>query len=106
MLFNNETLRFIIQQAGLLIEYIGLAMVVVFVFWSLWNVLKKDLTMEHVRHHLAKRIIFGLEFIIAADILLATVATDFQQILQLGAIVLIRVVLGYSLRQEAKDMKK
>lgn len=105
-MLNNELVRFIIQQVGLLIEYIGLAMVVVFVFISLWNTVKKEYTMEHVRHHLAKRVIFGLEFIIAADILLATVATDFEQIVQLGAIVLIRVVLGYSLRQEAKEMKK
>ncbi len=46
--------------------------------------------------------IVASEVVIAADILLATVATDFEQIMRLGGIVIIRVILGYSLRKEAK----
>ena len=54
--------------------------------------------------HLAHRIIFGLEFVIAADILLATVATNMNDIMQLGGIVLIRILLGYGLRKEVYDL--
>lgn len=91
-----------IRHIGLIIEYIGLAIVAWSVFVSLFRVVQSRYTVEHVRRHLAKRIIFGLEFVIAADILLATVTTDFQQILQLGGIVVIRVILGYALRKEAR----
>lgn len=97
----NDYIRLIIENMGLLLEYIGLAIVAGSAFISLYKVMLPKFTTEHVRHHFAKRVIFGLEFVIAADILLATVATDFQQILQLGGIVLIRVVLGYTLRKEA-----
>ncbi|PIR74840.1 MAG: hypothetical protein COU35_00445 [Candidatus Magasanikbacteria bacterium CG10_big_fil_rev_8_21_14_0_10_47_10] len=93
----NEVVRIV----GLIIEYIGLAIVVVSVVLALSKVVLPSYSMESIRRRLAMHIIFGLEFVIAADILLATVATDFQDILHLGGIVVIRVVLGYSLRKEA-----
>tara|TARA_Y100001970_G_scaffold281236_1_gene391585 strand:+ start:78 stop:389 length:312 start_codon:yes stop_codon:yes gene_type:complete len=92
----------IIAFVGRIIEYIGLCIVAGSVFISLYKVLTPKFTIARVRHDLAKRIIFGLEFVIAADILLATVATDFFQIARLGGIVVIRVVLGYALRKEVR----
>ncbi|MFH1947046.1 MAG: DUF1622 domain-containing protein [Candidatus Magasanikbacteria bacterium] len=99
-LLQNSALISIIQVVGILIEYIGLAFVAGAVFIALFKLPTHNFTMDKVRAELTKRIIFGLEFVIAADILLATVATDFSDILRLGGIVLIRVLLGYSLRKE------
>lgn len=92
----------VIRHLGHIIEYIGLGIVVGSVAVSIWKVLQHQYTMGDVRHQLARRIIFGLEFVIAADILLATVAANFDEIIKLGGIVLIRVVLDYSLRKEAQ----
>tara|TARA_B100001964_G_C14035721_1_gene510290 strand:- start:178 stop:489 length:312 start_codon:yes stop_codon:yes gene_type:complete len=92
----------IIEFFGRIIQYVGLFIVIGAVIVSLYNVLTPKYTMEQVRHTLARQIIFGLEFVIAADILLATLATDMFQIGRLGGIVLIRVVLGYALRKEAE----
>jgi uncharacterized membrane protein len=86
--------------SGVMIEYIGLLFIVIFLVTSFIRLAMKKYTMEHVRMHLAKKIMFGLEIIIAGDILLATVATDMADIMRLGGIVLIRVVLGYALRKE------
>lgn len=91
----------IVRHVGMVLEYTGLAIVAGSALLSLIKVLQPSLTMEHVRRHLAKRIIFGLEFVIAADILLATIAVEFDDIIRLGGIVIIRVVLGYALRKEA-----
>lgn len=82
------------------IEYVGLAIVIVSVVTALVRLPTKKYSMENVREALARKIIFGLEFVIAADILLATVATDFNDILRLGGIVVIRILLGYALRKE------
>lgn len=90
----------IIRSLGLLIEYLGLFFIVVAVFIAIVQLPMKKYKMQDVRASLAKKIIFGLEFVIAADILLATVATDFGDILQLGGIVLVRIMLGYALRKE------
>ncbi len=94
-------LRPFIEYTGATIEYIGIIFVAVSVFIALYNLLAKKHAMEFVRRHLAKRLMLGLEFIIAADILLVTIATNLEQILQLGGIVVIRVMLGYALRKEA-----
>ena len=95
----------IIRYCGWAIEYIGLFIIVISVFIALVKLAMSKYTMEDVRGNLAKKIIFILEFVIAADILLATVATDFDEILQLGGIVVIRILLGYSLRKEITSFK-
>lgn len=96
----TEVVSEIIRHAGFIIEYIGLAFIVGAVILALVKLPTKKYTMEHVRRHLARRTIFGLEFVIIADILLATVANGVEEILFLGGIVVIRVVLGYALRKE------
>ena len=105
-MFYTNVINVIITQVGWIIEYIGLLFVVASVIIALFRLPQKAYTMEHVRAHLAHRIIFGLEFVIAADILLATVATNFEDILRLGGIVLIRILLGYALRKEVFVAKK
>lgn len=90
----------VVFSLGMFIEYIGIFIVVASVVVALNQFLFKGDTRENTRVELAKNIIFGLEFVIAADILLVTVAVSFDQILQLGGIVVIRVLLGYALQRE------
>lgn len=97
----HSVIRLVIEQLGYFIEYVGLTIIVISILVALVKLILPKYSMGHIRHALASRIIFGLEFVIAADILLATVVTDVGQIVQLGGIVLIRVILGYSLRKEA-----
>ncbi len=100
-----EALNFITSYVGLIIQYIGLFIVAISVIIGLAKLPMKEYTVDHVRKHMAARIIFGLEFVIAADILLATVATSYNEILRLGAIVLIRIMLGYVLRKDMAELK-
>ncbi len=97
----HQQIRLIIEQAGFIVEYVGISIVLVSILIALVKVILPRYSMGQVRHQLATRIIFGLEFIIAADIVLAAIIVQSGQTLQLFAIVLIRVVLGYSLRKEA-----
>jgi uncharacterized membrane protein len=48
-------------------------------------------------------IIFGLEFFIAGDVLTTVLDPSIEDITLLGAIVLIRVILGYFLEKEAVE---
>ena len=98
-IFSN-IINIIIKNVGFLVEYIGLIIIVFSVFTALIRLASRKYNMESVRVNLAQKIIFGLEFVIAADIVLATVTVSFMEIVQLGGIVLIRVLLGYSLRKE------
>ena len=58
---------------------------------------------REIRVNCTNRILFGLEFFIVADLILTFTEPGIQEILQLGAIVAIRVVLAYFLEKEATE---
>jgi len=57
---------------------------------------------ETIRFHLGRTLALGLEFTVASDILQTTVAPTRQDILNLGAIVLLRTLLNYFLEREIR----
>lgn len=99
-----ELLSTFVLDFGLFIEYVAIAFIVVSVLIALVSLPLKKYRVETVRRTLARKLIFGLELIIAADVLLVTVAKSFDEILQLGAIVVIRIMLGYALRKEVVEV--
>ena len=101
----NSIIHPAISTIGSVIEYVGFVVVVISVLIALWQLAKRE-SVDIVRTKLARNVIFGLEFVIAADILLATVANSFYEILRLGGIVLIRVLLGYAMHKEVINLKK
>ncbi len=95
----------LISFFGTLIEYLGILTVIVSVFIAIFQLINKKYTRDDVRAEFARNVIFGLDFIIAADILLVTIANDIPEVLRLGAIVVIRVLLAFSLRKEIMKLK-
>ncbi len=67
------------------------------------EIFKKPCEYNEIRRDLTNRIIFGLEFYIAADILETVLAPTTEELILLGAVVGIRTVLGYFLGKEAKE---
>lgn len=60
---------------------------------------------EDLRHVLGLYILLGLEFLVAADIIQTITAPDLDAILALGAIVLIRTVISFSINWELAKAK-
>ena len=58
---------------------------------------------ETIRLRLGRVLTLGLEFTVASDILRTAVAPTRQDILNLGAIVLLRTLLNYFLEQEIRQ---
>jgi len=69
------------------------------------EVLKKNYSYQHVRKELTNKIVFGLEFFIAADVLETVLNPSQEDLLLLGTVVLIRTVLGYFLSKEVLEYK-
>lgn len=61
---------------------------------------------ESIRLRLGRVLALGLEFTVASDILRTAVAPTRQDILNLGAIVLLRTLLNYFLEQEIRRGEK
>ncbi len=57
---------------------------------------------KRLRHVLGYYLLLGLEFLIAADIIDTLMKPSVQDLIVLGAIVLIRTVISYSLNAELK----
>ena len=62
-----------------------------------------EVTYADVRIGLAHKLAFGLEFLIAADVLMTIMTPSPEDILLLGGIVVIRVILGYFLAIDTRQ---
>ena len=76
---------------------------------TLWIImieaLKKPYSYQQVRKELTNKIVFGLEFFIAADVLETVRNPSHEELLLLGTVVVIRTVLGYFLSKEVSEYK-
>lgn len=71
---------------------------------QLWSHSKQQFEpTERIRLKLGRVLTLGLEFTVASDILRTAVAPTRQDILNLGAIVLLRTLLNYFLEQEIRQ---
>ena len=66
---------------------------------------KIDIPYNQIRMNLTSKIVFGLEFLIAADILATIIAPTQEELIMLAVVVVIRTVLGYFLEKEALEFK-
>lgn len=89
-------LKYVIET----IEYIGVLIVVGAAAFALFGILARADSVSSVRRKFAEWILAGLEFIIAAEIIKATLVFNREELLLLGAVVIIRSILGYSLGKE------
>jgi uncharacterized membrane protein len=65
-----------------------------------------DEDRKHLRHLLGYYLLLGLEFLIAADIIDTLMKPSVQDLIVLGAIIIIRTVISYSLNAELKSERK
>jgi uncharacterized membrane protein len=88
---------------------IGLAVIcgIAIYLWQIFSRSRQHLdSTELVRLKLGRALALGLEFTVASDILRTAVAPTRQDILNLGAIVLLRTLLNYFLEREIKQVEQ
>lgn len=102
-IFILNASSFLFNLAGsLLIIYGGLQAIVALI---LCEFLEKPDSYQQMRKELTDKIVFGLEFFIAADVLETTRHPTQEKLILLGTVVLIRTVLGYFLSKEVSEYK-
>ena len=98
-----QVLTFLFEVAGAaLIIYGGITATVRVI---LLEFRKIDIPYNQIRMNLTSKIVFGLEFLIAADILATIIAPTQEELIMLAVVVVIRTVLGYFLEKEALEFK-
>ncbi|MFN4763079.1 DUF1622 domain-containing protein [Gillisia sp. Q332] len=102
----SKNLQIFVEYASTLIEVIGILIIGLGAFWALGRYLFKKQgepyrSFKIIREELGKAILLGLEFLVAADIIATVVfETTTKSILNLGLIVLIRIILSFTLEIE------
>jgi len=70
------------------------------------EVLKREKSYNDIRLDFTSKIVLGLEFFIAADLIKSILEPTFSQLIVLAIIVAIRTVVGYSLSHEIRELEK
>jgi uncharacterized membrane protein len=97
----TETLtRFFEVVSALLIIYGGLNAAIKIL---LVEAFKKPYKYRDIRKEFTNKILFGLELLIVGDVLGTVAKPTINDLIIVGAIVLIRTVLGYFLSKEVKE---
>jgi len=86
--------------SALLLIYGGLTAAVKVLLVEAFN---KPYTYEQIRREFTNKILFGLELLIVGDILVTVRKPTVNDLILVGAIVVIRTVLGYFLSKEVKE---
>ena len=66
----------------------------------------KIAVLDVIRHDFGYYILLGLEFLIAADIIQTILKPSNEELIELGGIVIIRILLSFFLNKEIKDLKE
>ncbi|MBN2733931.1 MAG: DUF1622 domain-containing protein [Methanomicrobiaceae archaeon] len=97
-----------IQLLVYFFEFVGAALIIYGGLTAAFKVLLLELKRGNyiynkIRLDLTSKIVFGLEFLIAADILLTVISPSQEDLVILAVTVIIRTVLGYFLEKEAME---
>lgn len=107
----NSILEHIVFPLAVIFDYIGATIISIAAFVALYQYIKREffskekekrLLRELTRMEFGQKIILGLEFFLAGDIIRTVSAPTWDSIGKLGALVAIRTVLTYFLSRELK----
>ena len=102
------TISGIIHLCAVILGYAGAVLIIYGGFRAIVRVVlveckKQGFTYNQIRREFTDKIVFGLEFLIAADILATLLSPTEQDLINLAVVVVIRTVLGYFLSREAAE---
>jgi len=66
---------------------------------------KRKQQVQDLRVHFSQKLVLGLEFFLAGDIIRLIVTPTTDVLIRVGAIIVIRTVLAYFLSREIKELK-
>ncbi|MFT6765736.1 MAG: putative membrane protein [Alteromonas naphthalenivorans] len=105
-------MEFYINILHLVTMYIGIAVITLGVALSVAELVKMlyaknpDLLYRQARMILCKHIVFGLEFMLAGDVVKTIVMPDYHSLALLGGLVVIRTILSYFVDVELRQLRK
>ncbi len=105
--FLHETLSDLVNFSVIMLEFMGLIVIVYTGLNAFWKWVKKD---PHTRLYLAEGLAMALSFKLGGEILRTVVVRDMSEIIQVGAIIILRAALTllihWEIKNEAAEIEK
>lgn len=103
----------VVQNFALIFDSFGVILVLIGAFVAFWNWLqaetvhrnkpdKKREDVENLRVHFAQKMVLGLEFFLAGDLLRLMTTPSFEVLTRVGVIIVIRTILTFFLSREIR----
>lgn len=99
----SEYFDVIVEYLVLLIELVGIAILVYAIVSAVIGLFRKQ---EHVRLKLAEGIALSLEFKVGGELLRTVIVRQWEELLILGAVILLRAALTFLIQWEIKIERK
>ena len=111
-----DDLKIYIYNIAYVIELISFGIMIYGSLLAVLHFLKSELKrftkkynitiLDIIRHDFGYYILLGLEFLIAADIIQTILKPTNEELIELGGIVVIRILLSFFLNKEIKELKE
>ena len=99
----SEYFDLIVQYLILLVEFVGIVILVYAIVSAIIGLFKRQ---QHVRLKLAEGIALALEFKMGGELLRTVIVREWNELLILGAIILLRAALTFLIQWEIKIERK
>ena len=99
----SEIFELVVKYCVLIIEFIGVAVLLVTVARALWMMIRHRV---HVRLQLAEGIALALEFKMGGELLRTVIVREWHELLILGSIILLRAAMTFLIHWEIRVEKK
>ncbi len=101
----------IIDGVAIFLSIFGAIIIIFGGMWAIIEILTKGIGRDTIDYKAVKmdftsKIMMGLEFFVAGDLIKSIITPSLNEVIILGIIVAIRTVVGYSLNLELKEMGK
>lgn len=101
--FISQYFDLLVEYLILLVEFIGIVILVYSIISAVIGLFRKQ---KHVRLHLAEGIALSLEFKMGGELLRTVIVRDWNELLILGAVILLRAALTFLIQWEIKLERK
>ena len=99
----EDNFTILVEYLILFVEFVGVLVVVGAIIKGIIDAIKKD---EHMRLNLVEGIALAMSFKIGGELLRTVIVRDWDEILLLGAVILLRAALTFYIQWEIRIEKK
>ena len=99
----EDNFTVVVKYLILLVEFVGVAVVMGSIIKGIIDAIKKD---EHMRLNLVEGIALAMSFKIGGELLRTVIVRTWDEILLLGAVILLRAALTFYIQWEIRIEKK